>query len=243
MIRILDKEKCCGCESCVQVCPKQCIKFVKDWQGFGYPKVIESECINCGVCEKSCPIINASNKSLPSDVPLFAAYNDDARERATSSSGGIFKQLASYVIAKKGVVFGAAFDEKWNVNHGYVESVTEIERLKRSKYVQSSIKDNYKKVKSFLQDARLVLFVGTPCQIAGLKAFLKKDYENLLTVDVVCHGVPSPLVWKKYLGEIKAKVKKKNNVKNVEITHISFREKAPSWRRFQNFFFLDFCLE
>ena len=197
MIRILDKEKCCGCESCVQVCPKHCIKFVKDRQGFGYPKVIESKCIHCGLCEKSCPILNASNKVLPSDVPLFAAYNDDDRERATSSSGGIFKQLADYVIAQKGVVFGAAFDEEWNVIHDYAESANDIERLKRSKYVQSSIKDSYKNVKSFLQDARLVLFVGTPCQIAGLKAFLKKDYENLLTVDVVCHGVPSPLVWKK----------------------------------------------
>lgn len=166
-----------------------------------YPRVNESLCVNCGLCNKVCPIINVEDYALPTSTPVFAAYNKDAEQRKTSSSGGIFTLLASDIIGRCGVVFGAAFDKKWNVVHCYADKVSQIEPLKRSKYVQSRIGNSYKDVKAFLTNGKQVLFVGTPCQIAGLRRYLRKEYENLITVDVVCHGVPSPMIWQKYLKE------------------------------------------
>lgn len=235
MIEIKNKKDCCGCESCVQVCPKQCISFVQDSQGFFYPSIDKENCVNCGLCEKACPIINVKDYHLPKTTPVYAAYNKDDIQRKTSSSGGIFELLANDVIGKKGVVFGAVFDKDWNVVHGYAEHPEQIEPLKRSKYVQSRIGLNFKIAKRFLKEGRIVLFVGTPCQIAGLKHYLRKDYDNLITVDVVCHGVPSPSIWQKYLKEKKHELSQSHNLnseKCVSFTNISFRDKIESWRRF-----------
>lgn len=154
---------------------------------------------------------------------VYACYNKDESVRKNSSSGGVFYALASYVISKHGVVFGAKFNADWEVVHGYGESLEEIRAFQGSKYVQSKMGDTFSQVKHFLEDNRLVLFSGTPCQIGGLAAYLQKKYENLILVDFVCHGVPSPLIWRNYLQE---------NFSGKEIRSISFRDKTEGWLKF-----------
>ena len=200
MISIKDKKKCCGCSACVQRCPKQCINFREDNEGFRYPYIDTDKCINCGLCEKVCPIINQYNEKVPTKV--YAAINTNEKIRMQSSSGGIFTYIATKVIEEKGVVFGARFDKNWEVKHDFTENIEGLSAFRGSKYMQSRIEDNYLKVEKFLKDGRKVLFSGTPCQIAGLKRYLKKNYENLLTIDIICHGVPSPKIWRLYLNEI-----------------------------------------
>lgn len=202
MIHIIDKSKCCGCNACVQRCPKQCIAMQVDEEGFLYPVVDQSVCIDCGLCEKVCPVINLNEPRQP--LQVLAAKNRNEEQRLRSSSGGIFILLAEHIIKQGGVVFGARFDKNWEVEHAYAETLEELEPLMRSKYVQSRIGNTYKEAEQFLKQGRQVLFVGTPCLIAGLKKFLRKEYENLLAVDFICHGVPSPGVWRRYLEEIKS---------------------------------------
>ena len=242
MIHIIDKSKCCGCNACVQRCPKQCITMQEDEEGFLYPVVDQSVCIDCGLCEKVCPVINPNESRQP--LQVFAAKNRNEYQRLRSSSGGIFILLAGHIIKQGGVVFGARFDKNWEVEHAYAETLEELEPLMRSKYVQSRIGNTYKEAEQFLKQGRQVMFVGTPCQIAGLKKFLRKEYENLLAVDFICHGVPSPRVWRRYLEEIKSERSEdagKNTVLSFSlkskpvITGINFREKqlgGYSWKKF-----------
>ena len=236
MIKLNRKEDCCGCLACVQTCPKNCIELIIDEQGFLYPKVNKSLCVDCGACEKACPIINADNHTvLGADTLSFACYNKNDEVRRNSSSGGFFTLIAEYVINKQGVVFGAKFDSAYHVVHSYTETIEGLEAFRRSKYVQSYIGESYKQVRSFLKDGRIVLFTGTPCQIAGLKQYLKREYDNLICLDMVCHGVPSPAIWDKYLNEKKAALAIENNVDSpdkIEITRISFRDKIISWRKY-----------
>lgn len=200
MIHITDKKNCCGCSACVQRCPKQCILLKKDDEGFLYPKVDEDKCINCGLCEKVCPILNQTEKIQPQEV--LAVKNPNEKERMASSSGGVFFPLAREVINQGGVVFGAVYDEKWEVHHVYTEKIEDVYPMMGSKYLQSRIENTYKEAEIFLKQGREVLFVGSPCQIAGLRTFLRnKEYPNLLAVDFLCHGVPSPGVWRRYLAE------------------------------------------
>lgn len=236
MINIIEKKDCCGCNACAQICPKQCIVMSADNEGFLYPQVNNTVCIDCGLCEKVCPVINQNAPQEP--LAVYAAKNIDEKIRLKSSSGGIFTLLAEQIISDGGVVFGARFNEKWEVIHDYTESVDGLEAYRGSKYVQSIIGDNYIKAKQFLSNGRKVLFSGTPCQIAGLKKFLRKDYENLLTVEVVCHGVPSPMVWQDYLDYKRAKrAAGKNTVSSClneipVITGISFRDKTNGWKKY-----------
>lgn len=236
MINIQEKYNCCGCSACVQVCPKQCISMFADNEGFLYPQVDSAICIDCGLCEKVCPVINQNEPREP--LAVYAAKNTNEEVRLKSSSGGIFTLLAEQVISEGGVVFGARFNESWEVVHDYTETVEGLEPFRGSKYVQSVIGDNFNKTKQFLADGRKVLFSGTPCQIAGLKKFLRKEYENLLTVEVVCHGVPSPMVWRDYLGYKRAKrAAGKNTVSSSlnelpVITGISFRDKTHGWKKY-----------
>ena len=199
MIEINDKKDCCGCSACVQICPKVCISLVEDAEGFLYPHVDRNSCIGCGLCEKVCPIINAGEPREP--LRCYAAKNKDERIRMESSSGGIFTLLAENIIDDGGVVFGARFDDKWEVVHDYTETKAGLAAFRGSKYVQSRIGNTFRQAESFLKEGRKVLFSGTPCQIKGLKLYLRKDYDNLLTVDFICHGVPSPGVWRQYLDE------------------------------------------
>ena len=238
MINIEDKKKCCGCSACVQRCPKQCISLQEDEEGFLYPQVDKKICVNCGLCEKVCPVLNPVKARKPQVV--FAARAIDEKVRLESSSGGVFTVLAELVIERGGVVFGAKFNEKWEVVHAYTESKEGLSAFRGSKYVQSKIENSYKQAESFLKAGREVLFSGTPCQIAGLKLYLRKEYTNLLTVDFVCHGVPSPMVWKDYLEE---KIRPlgvvgKNMVSSLSlkdmpvITGISFRDKRNGWKKY-----------
>lgn len=224
MIDIKDKKLCCGCNACVQRCPKQCISVQKDEEGFLYPIVDLSICIDCGLCEKVCLVLNQGSERNP--IEVFAAVNKDDSIRMQSSSGGIFTALAEQIIQEKGVVFGARFDEKWEVKHDYTETIEGLKAFRGSKYVQSRIGDTFSKAEFFLKAGRKVMFTGTPCQIAGLRLFLRKEYENLLAVDIICHGVPSPLVWRKYLGE-------KTQQGGLEsIQSISFRNKNTGWKSY-----------
>ena len=237
MIQVIHKEDCCGCNGCVQACPVQCISMKTDEEGFSYPVVDTGRCIGCGLCERVCPVLNRMQPRTP--LVCYAAKNPDEEIRMKSSSGGVFTMLAERTIRNGGVVFGARFDENWDVIHDYAETIDGIGKFRGSKYVQSRIGDCFKKAKQFLDTGREVLFSGTPCQIAGLKLFLRKNYANLLAVDIICHGVPSPMVWQKYLKEIKAREGEKNTVLTYPIsddmpviTGISFRDKALGWKKY-----------
>lgn len=232
MITITKNENCCGCEACVQVCPKHCISFCQDLEGFYYPSVNKSECINCGLCERVCPCANLFDVIIP--IESYAARNKDERVRALSSSGGVFQLLASQIISSNGVVFGASFNEKWEVLHTEATSLVEIEKFQGSKYVQSRIGDSFQSVELCLKQGRPVLFSGTPCQVSGLRHFLNKEYDYLYCVDVICHGVPSPLVWKKYLDDIRYDRKRMYSDKPCipTISDVSFRDKTYGWDRY-----------
>ena len=237
MIEIKDKKDCCGCSACVQRCPKQCITLKEDNEGFLYPIVDKGTCIDCGLCEKVCPILHQGESRKP--LKVYAAKNLNEEIRRQSSSGGIFTLLAEQVIQEGGVVFGARFDENWEVKHDYTETIEGLAVFRGSKYVQSRIEDSYRKAEIFLKQGKKVLFSGTPCQIAGLKRFLRKEYEELLTVDFVCHGVPSPGVWRKYLKETVARMCDKNSVstdpistENAHVERISFRDKSSGWKKY-----------
>lgn len=239
MIEILRKQNCVGCGACSQKCPVDCISLLADEQGFLYPLVDRDRCIDCGLCEKICPVINQLDERKP--MAVFASYNVDDEVRGESSSGGVFYEIASQVIDDGGIVFGARFDADWSVVHGFSETIEGIKEFRGSKYVQSRIGTSYKDVEKFLKSGRIVLFSGTPCQIAGLKLFLRKDWgTQLITVDIVCHGVPSPLVWKEYLKKIvrpKGAEFGKNTVfsslNNIPvITGIRFRDKRLGWEKY-----------
>lgn len=239
MIHITDKKDCCGCNSCVQRCPKSCITMHEDEEGFLYPEVDESKCIHCGLCENVCPVIYKAEGRKP--IAVYAAKNRNEEIRRQSSSGGVFTALAEEVIKEGGVVFGVRFNENWEVVHGYTESLDGLSAFRGSKYVQSRVGDSFLQVESFLKSGRKVLFSGTPCQVAGLHRFLRRRYENLLTVDFICHGVPSPGVWREYLKEETARqCGGKNTVLShpivkegdVLIENISFRDKRLGWKKY-----------
>lgn len=222
-IDIRDPKDCSGCGACAQSCPKQCIGFVTDLEGFSYPKVDTGVCIECGICKTVCPFIEPYIEEGNIDL-CCAAINKSEQERQRSSSGGIFVHLARKIIADGGVVFGAKFNSDWSVSHGYAITESELAGMSGSKYVQSDTGDTYSRCKEFLRQGCKVLYSGTPCQISGLNKYLKNKYKDrLLTVEVICHGVPSPGVWKAYLEEYQ---------KVDEIRNISFRAKDPSWEQF-----------
>lgn len=223
MIKIIDKSKCCGCSACVNVCPKKCISMVFDDKGFLYPLVDESECVKCDLCDKICPILNL--KSNIKEKSAYAAYNKNDETRKVSSSGGIFGCIADEILNKKGVVFGAAYSEDFkSIKHIGIERKEDLSKLYGSKYLQSEIGDSYRSAEEYLKAGREVLFVGTSCQISGLKSYLNKDYENLLTVDVICHGTPSPLIWSEYVAD-------KENEFQSKIIAAEFRNKRFGWNK------------
>ena len=172
MIVIDRKADCCACGACVQICPRKCISFHKDDEGFDYPKADGSSCVHCGLCEKVCPVLNHFEPRKP--LNIIAAINKNEEIRMSSSSGGIFYLLAEKIIKENGIVFGARYDVNWQVVMDYADSIDKINLFKGSKYVQASIGNTYKQCKAFLDEGRKVLFSGTPCQVAGLKHYLHK---------------------------------------------------------------------
>lgn len=221
MIRIEDKQICTGCYACLNICPEQCVSMNNDNEGFWYPVVDNERCIDCGLCVKVCPIINRveyENKPI-----TYACINNREDIRLESSSGGIFTLIAEQIIACGGIVFGARFDDNFNVIHDYVDTKEGLQKFRGSKYLQSRIGETFKEVEKQLEKGRKVLFSGTPCQIAGLKSFLDKPNDSLFTVDIICHGVPSPLVWQKYIEYREA-------IAGSKARRIAFRRKDEGWK-------------
>lgn len=223
-MKIVSKSKCSGCHACFNICPKDAITMVPDENGFKHPQIDEDLCVHCNLCKKVCPILKEVKKE--NDIHAYACINKDDEIRMNSSSGGMFYLLAKNVLSKNGVVFGARFNDDFDVIHDYIEKNEDIHLFQGSKYVQSSINDSYKKAKKFLDEDRLVLFTGTPCQIEGLLSYLQKDYSNLITQDIICHGVPSPKLLRLYKENIKSKY-------NDNITKINFRKKTMSWKNYE----------
>lgn len=227
MIEIIDKKQCCGCGTCVEVCPAHAIVMKPDEEGFRYPIVDTSVCVSCNMCNRNCPFEYAA--VLPQEPSkALLLIDNDARARNEASSGGAFGLLAADVIAKGGVVYGAAFDEDWNVRHIGVETLADLWRLKGSKYVESDLGDCYTKVIESLTAGRRVMFTGTPCQVAGLYKLLGRYNPALLLVEVACHGVPSPSVWRQALDEYC----EKENISRRDITAINFRDKVRGWKNY-----------
>lgn len=220
-MNMISKQECCGCTACVHICPVHCISMEEDDEGFLYPVIVENDCIHCHQCEAVCPM----PKPQPSggDAETYIAYLKDGELRRQSSSGGVFSAAADWVLGQGGVVFGAAFDENYEVHHIAVESEAELRRLRGSKYVQSRMENAYPAVKGYLESGRVVLFTGTACQIAGLKCYLRGDDDGLYTIDVLCHGVPSPKIWRMHLAAKQAQY-------GASIAHIEFRTKEKGWK-------------
>ena len=214
-VNIVKKEHCYGCFACENICPVDAIAMTLDDEGFLYPSVDPDKCINCSQCVRVCPSLKQSEINKVKNV--YAGYARDNHEHMTSSSGGFFSVLAREVLKQNGVVFGAAYDDDMSVKHICIDNVNDLYRLKGSKYLQSRIEDTYNTCKKYLEAGRIVLFSGVPCQIGGLRTFLNKDYTNLICIDLICHGVPSPAVWKRYLAE---------RYRNEKVIRINFRDKS-----------------
>lgn len=215
---------CCGCSACASICPKNCIAMTENSEGFLYPVVDREKCVKCGLCEKTCPVLHTSH-----DTNLREAYGVITKDNDTllcSSSGGLFTELSEFMLNDGGCIFGAAFSDDFHkIKHVMVESVDGLSALRGSKYVQSTIGETYHEAKEQLEKGRRVLFSGTPCQIAGLKNYLGKEYEKLLLVDIICHGTPSPALWDRYLTNVETKM-------GGKARYVSFRHKEHGWRKF-----------
>ena len=229
MIIIQDKTDCCGCSSCEQVCPANCIVMAEDKEGFLFPQVNVDMCVDCGACERVCPIIHATDIQPVELVGTFdtpkaiGGWIKDEEVRADSSSGGAFTLFANYILASGGIVYGASLCEDMVVRHICVENTKDLTMLRGSKYVQSTIGVVYSKIKDDIQTGRKILFSGTPCQVAGLYSFLgNRKYSDLYTVDFICHGTPSPKVFSEYVKYIERKYDSK-------IKNFRFRLKDHSW--------------
>lgn len=235
MITIFNKKDCCGCTLCEQVCNKGAISMQRDETGFLYPVTDATLCNNCGLCERLCPILQDGDKARE-PLHTFAVKHKDEKVRMSSSSGGAFSVLAEETILSGGVVYGAVFNSKWNVEHTRIDSIYALGKLRGSKYVQSDLRGIFSKVRKDVMSGIPVLFSGTPCQVAALHSYLRKPYSNLTTVDFVCHGVPNPRIWEEFLKEeIKSmKINDSKQPLSVEsaIKSINFRDKSHGWVKF-----------
>lgn len=219
MLEFGKKENCCGCTACTNVCPTGCITMQPDEEGFLYPYFDKGKCIECKKCEAVCPIRN--NQINTKTIDAICARAEDLNIVKDSTSGGFFTPIAQYVLEKKGIVIGAAYTDSKKIEHFFVKSENEgdLSKLRGSKYVQSYLNNTFVEVKKELEVGTIVCFSGTPCQVSGLLNYLDKGYNNLITIDVVCHGTPSPKLWKKYVDYQEQKY-------NSRIKSVSFRKKT-----------------
>lgn len=221
LIEITDKFNCCGCTACAAICPKSCISMKEDNEGFLYPTVDKEACVNCGACDRVCPILN-NVPEKPFEQKAYIVQHKDSQILRESTAGGAFTAIAKYTINNGGVVFGVAYDDNFKVHHTLITKIDDIARFRNSKYVQSDVGNTYKQAKIYLDSGKIVCYSGTPCQIEGLKKYLKKDFDNLITVDVVCRAVPSPGIWKKYITMM--------NEKHGQISSVRFRDKTLGYQ-------------
>ena len=225
MSDIVKKKYCTGCKACYNICPKDAIEMKTDKEGFWYPKVKAEKCISCDLCNKVCPSINSCKNPESSIRPeVYAAYSLNEETRIKSTSGGLFSELANQVIENKGYVIGAVYNERHHVEHYIAKSKEELIKLRQSKYVQSDTGNVYKEIKKLLDKDNLILFCGTPCQIAGLTCFLGKKYEKLILCDFICRGIASPKVYEAYLEMQRNKYKS-------PIKQVMFKNKTYGWSK------------
>ena len=219
---ICPEELCMGCAACSNVCPLKCIDMVSNSEGFLYPKIDYNLCNNCSACMRVCPANNIKEANNLASPKVYACWSKDENVRFRSASGGVFTSIASQILDNGGVVFGAAYNKDMEVVHMAISNKEDLVKLQNSKYVQSNIGDSYIYVKKYLKEDRIVLFSGTPCQVAGLNAYLDKEYNNLITIDILCHGVPSPGLFEKYVEYIEENY-------GFKLTNINFRYKGKGW--------------
>ena len=219
-INITSKEDCCGCTACKNICPKSAIEMKQDEEGFLYPHINKDKCIDCGLCKKACPILNKEKNNKIEQKGFIFQYKDK-EIRKESTSGGFFTAIAEYTLNNNGVVYGVSLDKDFVAKHERVTKKDDLWKFRNSKYVQSDPNETFKQVKDDLENKKQVLYSGTACEIEGLKSYLQKDYENLITVDVICRSVPSPLLWEKY-------IKEKNKDNNID--KVYFREKKYGYK-------------
>jgi len=226
MIEILDNTKCTGCGACSQKCPKNCITMKQDKEGFHYPVVNKSECIDCKLCEKICPILKKEKENSNRKRPIvMAAWSKNEDIRLDSTSGGVFTELANKILGQDGYVCGAIYNHEWNVEHIVTNKREDLDNLRSSKYLQSKVWKSYKEVEEKLKEGKKVLICAAPCQIEGLYNFLGKNYDSLITCDFICRGVNSPKIFQMYLKSLENKY-------NSKIKKIKFKNKTFGWHNF-----------
>ena len=225
-IQIIDKKKCTGCEACKNICPKLCINMKEDLLGFSYPVVNYKNCIHCELCIKTCPLININEDIgiVKRDVDVYACWSLDREIRYHSTSGGMFSELSKIVLEDGGYLVGAAYNLECNVQHVIGANDFDLQKIRQSKYTQSRIGEVFIQVKRLLDNGEKVLFCGTPCQIMGLKKYLKKEYENLISVDFICRGVNSPKAYRYWLKELE-------ETNNSNVTNVWFKYKSGGWKK------------
>lgn len=219
------KNMCSGCGSCAAICPQRCIKMTEDSEGFRYPIIEQTQCVFCHTCDAACPVILPPR--LSQRTMAIAAKNKNTFIREESSSGGVFSALANYVLTNGGLVCAAVYDEGQSVNHILIDCSDELGAMRGAKYAQSRSEICFPRIEKELQGNRYVLFVGTPCQTAGLSRYLGEPYEKLILVDMICHGVPSPKVWETYLRE-----RQMLDAPKSEIQNINLRSKETGWSQY-----------
>ena len=231
-VKVSDKSFCSGCTACSSICPKGCINMQPDVLGFLYPVVDTENCIECGLCENVCQFRSDYNRYDNYSRPrIYALRHSNDAELLRSQSGGAFLALSECFLEEGGVVYGAAFDSSFRVVHKRAETREVRDQMRYSKYVQSDMSGVYHKVREDLGKQRKVMFTGTPCQVAGLRAYIGNGVlsNNLLTVDLICHGVPSPEIWKDYLSYLERK-------NNSELSLALFRDKRKGWKSCHEYF-------
>lgn len=221
---ICPKSACTGCSACMNICPAKCVEMIPDEEGFIYPAIDRNKCVNCGLCKKVCPILNRKEKEKELNG-VWAAYSLNNETRYMSTSGGAFTEFAKYVLKMSGVCYGAAYDEVFNVCHTRISSEQQLPLIRQSKYLQSNLNDVYKQVKRDLEHELYVLFSGTPCQCAGLSAFLGKNYPKLIVIDFICHSICSPKAYQYYLCDIE-------NQNKAQVSRVWFKNKETTWKNF-----------
>lgn len=230
----IKKNECTGCGVCSNICPNRALSMIEDELGFRYPQIDQELCINCGLCKKTCPIISKYCDNKFKEPQVYASWSKNANNRFMSTSGGIFFEIAKNVILEHGYVVGAAYDKDNMVEHIVVDNIIDLEKLRQSKYLQSNTKQIYSETKKILEKNGRVAFAGAPCQIAGLYSFLKKKYDNLITIEFICRGVNSPKAYKSWLNEIEKK-------ENKKIKRVWFKYKEYGWKNSPKCTRIDFC--